>query len=108
MKAREYIMERLDRSIVVSDLAQYACVSERTLERSFRKETGLTPLQYITAHRLEAVRQAIITCSKTQAQDISTLAFGAGFNHMGRFSHRFRQQFGLLPSELRSLSRRPN
>ncbi|MGK7928385.1 MAG: helix-turn-helix domain-containing protein [Spirulina sp.] len=98
--AQDYIAANIDKSILISDLTQHANVSERTLQRLFRQELGLSPSQYILAQRLEAVRRKLTTVpSKTE--QITTIALDRGFRHLGRFSRDFRRHFGFLPSEIR-------
>ncbi len=99
-RARNYMLNHMDTHVSVHDISEVAGVSERTLQRLFRREFELGPLQYLKAQRLEAVRHALIQES-SNGVSISTLAFRHGFAHMGRFSMDFKLQFGSLPTELR-------
>ncbi len=102
LSTQEYISANFSQSIAISDLSQLAGVSTRTLERQYRSELGLSPLQYIRAYRMEVVRRALIK-KEFKNEQISDIALANGFNHLGRFSRDFRRHFGLLPSEIRQL-----
>jgi len=98
-KALEHIDANLGDNIRVVDLCQISGVSLSTLERGFRRELQMTPIAYIRARRLDAVRRALIQGDPNTP--IAQLAHDYGISHMGRFSADYRRQFGVLPSEHR-------
>ncbi len=98
----DYIAANFDQSIQISDLTQLASVSERSLQRLFRSELGVTPSQYIRAYRLETVRKRLVS-KESKLKQISNLALDCGFKQLSRFSQEFRKYFGILPSEIRKL-----
>jgi transcriptional regulator GlxA family with amidase domain len=63
---------------------------------SFRRVRGCSPRDFIIRRRLEAARQMLIA-SGHQAT-VTTVAMSLGFLELGRFSQRYRQQFGERPS----------
>jgi transcriptional regulator GlxA family with amidase domain len=63
-----------DRTMRLTDLAAEAGVSERTLTRVFTRATGLTPLRYQQALRLEAAQQLI-----SQGASVESAARQVGF-----------------------------
>jgi AraC family transcriptional regulator, positive regulator of tynA and feaB len=58
----------------------------------------------LQARRLEQCRRALADPLKTH-RSISTIAYSLGFTDMTHFGRRFRQAFGLLPSDYRKLQR---
>ncbi|NUA26457.1 helix-turn-helix domain-containing protein [Cupriavidus basilensis] len=72
-------------------------VSRRTLQYSFNEVTGLAPLEFVRALRMNGVRQAL---GGRQAQEpVGVVAARWGFNHLPRFAAQYRAFFGELPSE---------
>ena len=102
VRAKEYVHEHLTEPIHVTDLCKYCGVSLSTLERFFTRELGIGPNGYIRAARLHEARHALLN-AYGEDFTIAEIAMNCGFTHMGRFSRRYRSQFGRLPSEERSL-----
>lgn len=101
-RVRKFVSYNLDRSFRISDLAGSVHLSERSLERLIRLETGLTPSEYVRSHRLEVARKAL-RIAAPRKNLVTDVALDSGFCHLGRFSTHFRRHFGLLPSELARL-----
>lgn len=65
------------------------------LKRLFKKETGLTPLQYLTDKRLENAARALASiCGKGS---ISETAHLCGFDDPLYFSRLFKKKYGVSP-----------
>jgi AraC family transcriptional regulator, positive regulator of tynA and feaB len=60
----------------------------------------------LQARRLEQCRRALADPLKMH-RSISDIAYSLGFTDMTHFGRRFRQAFGLLPSDFRKLQRAP-
>jgi AraC family ethanolamine operon transcriptional activator len=99
IKTLEYIDENLSSQIRVADLCCAAGVSLSTLERVFQHELQMTPLAYIRARRLDAIRRTLVRGDSDTP--IAQLAHDHGISHLGRFAADYRRQFGVLPSEQR-------
>ena len=97
-RAREYIEAHLHESIRISDICEVSATSASKLERIFRRELHTSPCGYVLGRRLEAVRKELSDTSLPDKQ-IAHIAMDYGFNHLGRFSGAYREQFGELPSE---------
>lgn len=107
-RAREYIEGNLERTLLISEVAAYAGTSQRTLERGFAAELGVTPEQYVRAIRLHKVRQILLKPNVDEDRSVTSVANRCGFNHLGRFAKEYRRFFGELPSEtLAALSSEP-
>lgn len=102
-KARDYILGHPYESLTVLDLVQYLKVSRRTLQNCFLNTLGVTPLNYLKAMRLNAVRRELESeySPYTTVQDV---AMSWGFWHLSQFSVDYRNFFGIKPSQ--SLQRR--
>jgi AraC-like DNA-binding protein len=99
-RARAFIEDHLREPIRLVDVCDSANTSLSTLERLFKRELGFLPLAYIRARRLHAVRCALSN-KESAERTVAEIAISYGFNHLGRFSAAFHQQFGRFPSEAR-------
>ncbi|RDK07949.1 helix-turn-helix domain-containing protein [Cupriavidus lacunae] len=84
-------------------LCEQLGVSRRTLQYSFNEVTGLAPLDFVRAVRMNGVRQAL---RAGPVEPVGTVAARFGFYHLPRFAAQYRVFFGELPSQ--TLARRRN
>lgn len=56
-KAQDFIIENISRKNKLFELAETACMSERNFTRTFKKETGITVVNYINAIRKEMIEK---------------------------------------------------
>uniref|UniRef100_UPI003F49AD5A helix-turn-helix domain-containing protein n=1 Tax=Cupriavidus necator TaxID=106590 RepID=UPI003F49AD5A len=82
-------------------LCEQLGVSRRTLQYSFNEVTGLAPLDFVRAVRMNGVRQAL---RAGPVEPVGTVAARFGFHHLPRFAAQYRAFFGELPSQ--TLARR--
>lgn len=81
----------------IVDICKALSIPHRTLNYSFHKATGTSPMQYLRAVKLNAARREL-TKSYLPVTDI---AANYGFFHMGYFSQEYRRLFGETPSMTR-------
>ncbi len=91
------IEERLDEDLRVTELANIVGVSEQTLTRFFKKETGYTPFMYLTRRRIERAKTML-----KQDHAITDIALSVGYNNPAKFSAAFRRWVGMAPSSWRN------
>jgi AraC-like DNA-binding protein len=96
--AQAYLAEHCCGMVSLRDICDAAGVSPRTLQSSFLRHTGSTPMAYLQEMRLDRVRIAL------QFADPKTVTVGAvarewGFRHMGRFAGSYLQRFREYPGE---------
>jgi tetratricopeptide (TPR) repeat protein len=75
------------------------------LEAQFKLHLGTTPMGWVRKTRLARARQQLLA-SREEA-NVTDIALANGFTELGRFSARYRQAFGELPSQTLKTSRRP-
>src|SRR5512134_1956338 len=92
---RQHIHEPLDRET----LAGVAGFSIPHFHRVFRAHVGESAISYVRRLRLERAARKL----RMGAVDITEVALAAGYDSHAAFSKAFKQQFGLSPSEFRSL-----
>lgn len=96
--ATRFITRHLADPITVTDIARASYLSVRALQEGFRRELGLTPMEYLRNGRLDAIRRELARA------DDATLTVGEaasrwGITHLGRFAAAYRDRFGESPSE---------
>lgn len=93
-----YVRQRTaDPVLSVPALAHHFAMSESTLLRQLKRMTGLSPLQYVQAVRLEEARRLL---ESRQAHSVAQVAAAVGYADVRSFSRSFRARFGKLPSEV--------
>jgi len=101
LSARTIEAEALEReasSLSLGALAAQAQMDAYRFLRLFRRVVGMTPHQYVLHLRLCRAAQWLIT----RRDDISTIAYDAGFNDLSTFNHRFRRLVGVTPGAYRA------
>jgi AraC family transcriptional regulator len=94
---RDYIHDRLDEKISLSQLAHVSGQTIHTLLADFRSAFGTSPWQYIIAQRLR-LAQRLLTHTR---KDITTIAFEAGFSSHSHLTRAFTHHLGRTPSAFR-------
>lgn len=100
--AAEYLEANVARPVRMNDLAALTGVSLRALQLGFRAHRGCSPMQFLTQRRLMLARTRLLT---ETGSSVTRIALDCGFEHLGRFSARYRAQFGESPSATRARSR---
>jgi len=98
-KAVEIIHDEEGELIPIKQLCELVGVSERTLYNAFKTRFKASPNDYIKAIRLNKVKKELFA---NEGKNISTLAGKYHFWHMGQFAKDFKNQFGVLPSDVNS------
>lgn len=92
-----YIEQNMSEPIIISDLAQVACLSPTQFKKNFKKQLGITVLEYITSLRMKKA-QALLTHTDYPLQII---AEQVGYTSLSAFSRKFSQFFGLSPTKFK-------
>jgi AraC-like DNA-binding protein len=96
-RAVDYIEFNWNKPLLVEDIAAAVDVSARSLFRTFRKFTGLSPTQYIRSVRLKKAQALLLDGEQTT--NVGDVTAACGFHNSGQFARDYRQTFGELPSE---------
>lgn len=83
-------------NFTVAELAHQLSLSKSSLERKLKKETGLTPSQYIQEIRYNEARYLLETKA---VKSVKNLAYQVGIKSTRNFSKNFKTRFGRLPSD---------
>ena len=92
-KAADFIRDRLGEGLMLAETARHAGLSERHLQRLFRRSFGMTIQQFIIRSRIQA---AIYELSHSQ-RTIAEIALMFGFSDQSAVSVQFRSVAGVPP-----------
>jgi AraC-like DNA-binding protein len=92
-KAADYIRDRLGEGLMLSDIARHAGLSERQLQRLFRRAFGMTINQFIIRSRIQAAMHELAHSQRP----IAEIALMFGFSDQSAFTNQFRSIAGLPP-----------
>lgn len=94
-----FISEHIHHCIRTTELASLLGLSTSHFSRAFKQTTGMTPLMYVAAARVEAARQYMLD----SVHSLSHIALSHGFCDQSHFCRVFRRQTGLSPQTWRKL-----
>lgn len=92
--AMNYIHQNLCSDLTLDRLAQEANMSRAYFSTIFKKLNGVTPWEYITAHRIERA----ISLLERDTLTIMEIALQCGFNNTANFNHAFKRVTGKTPT----------
>ncbi|MFD3542089.1 GlxA family transcriptional regulator [Streptomyces sp. NPDC058662] len=90
---RAWALERLGEPLSLAELAAHARMSLRTFTRRFRDEVGMTPVQWLTAQRLELARHLL----ESTDLPVDLVAHRAGFGSGNSLRQHMRTSLGTSP-----------
>lgn len=96
-KATDYIRDRLGEGLMLSEIARHAGLSERQLQRLFRRAFGITIQQFVIRSRIQAAIYELTRSLRTVAE----IAVMFGFSDQSAFTNQFRSVTGLPPRSYR-------
>ncbi len=96
--AEDYLMQHLTRPVVRTELAVAAGASLRTVSRGFEEHHGVSPMAWLKARRLEAIRNELRVAVPGEVT-VTEVALRYGFESLGRFAAEYRRRFGENPSQ---------
>ncbi len=96
-RCHDYVTSADGSAASIVDICEMLNIPHRTLNYSFRKATGLSPVHYLRAIKLNAARRELLTSQLP----ITDIAANYGFFHMGYFAKEYKRLFGDTPSMTR-------
>jgi transcriptional regulator GlxA family with amidase domain len=96
-RAIAFIHENAHRDIGLSEIAAAINVTPRSVQYTFRRHLGTTPLEYLRRVRLDRAHRDLLAADPT-VDTVMAIAGRWRFSHAGRFSIAYREAFGNPPS----------
>lgn len=97
LKAVQYIRRNLSASLTIGEISENTFVSKSTLTKHFSRELSMSVNEYVTG----LVMSEAVALLSTTSLSINAVSERLGFNDQLYFSRRFKQKFGVCPSEYR-------
>ena len=88
-----YIKNHLAESLTIDKLSALACMSKATFFRVFKREFGLTPVEYIIRERLGEAKRLL----RHPLASVAEVCLRAGFNNVSYFQSLFKKYEGITP-----------
>lgn len=96
--------EHLDEFMSLKDMAKIAYISHFQFNRIFHQITGIPPVQFLYALRLNTAKQLLLKTNRS----VTDVCYEVGYNSLGTFTTRFTQLVGVSPRRLRRLADQVN
>lgn len=93
----DFMNSEFKRNPTLEEIANKSSLAPNYFHRIFKKNFGLTPLNYMLRLRLEIAIRLLTTTSKS----IKEIAYEAGYNNEYYFYRQFKKQYGYSPGKLK-------
>ncbi len=97
-RAEHYIEQHFSENITVKKLAELGNLSVSSFNRMFKKETNLTPFEYLIEVRIQKSKKLL----RRKEIPITEVAMRCGFGSSSHFSSSFSRILNITPSEYRN------
>jgi AraC-like DNA-binding protein len=95
----KYVQENIHQKISVDELCKKAYMSRPTFFRIFKREFGITPVEYIIKEKMKFAKDMLINSDDT----ITTVSYRCGFNNVNHFIKTFRYLEKSTPLQFKKL-----
>ena len=94
----DYINEHYAEPLTLKKISEAVFISEAHLSHCFKKDAGLSPMQYLMQRRIGEAQSKLIETS----QPIQDIGEELGFVSSAHFSKMFKKYVGITPKEYRA------
>lgn len=98
-KVFNYINTNLEQEIRIEQLATIACCSADHFTRTFKRITGMVPVDYINKKRIEKAQVLLLTTGLSQKE----ISDRTGFNSLQYYTLIFKKYTGISPARYRRM-----
>lgn len=100
---RLYIQEHIQEDLRIEDLARNALMSTYHFIRVFKKETDMTPHEYIVSSRIRIAKILLLESNLS----VNDICYESGFSSASIFCAAFKKYVGITPTAYRKKARDP-
>lgn len=97
-ETKEFMSKAMATRLTLGKIAWHVKLSEEHLARIFRKETGMTVMDYLRYLRIDAAKIYLLNSNDT----VEVLAHRLGFGSVNPFCRAFKESTGQTPTEYRT------
>lgn len=94
---REIILFNPQREWTVTELAKTVNVSPKHLQKLFKDEMRMSPIQFIKHLRLEKAREIL----ENGFLNVKQISYEVGITDQSYFNREFKKKYGLAPNQYR-------
>ncbi len=98
-EAKKFILSHIQDDICVNDIAEEVHLNAQYLMRLFKKEMGVSILEYITDERIKLAKEILLRTD----YPINQVADSVGYANYSYFTKIFRRAEGMSPRQYRQL-----
>ena len=95
----EFIRMNLKENISMKNLSEKACMSTTSFYRFFRRELGMSPIEFIIHEKLKCAKQLL----KNPKIQINEVCYLSGFEDSNYFIRLFKKHEGITPKQYQLL-----
>ena len=95
----EYIRKNITSNISLKDLSEKACMSTTSFYRYFKRELGMSPIEFILNEKIKQAKKLL----KNPGIQINEVCFMAGFDDCNYFIRLFKKYEGITPKQYQLL-----
>lgn len=95
----EYIKQNLKENISLKSLSEKACMSTTSFYRFFKRELGMSPIEYILNEKIKCAKNLL----KNPTLQINEVCYLAGFEDANYFIRLFKKYEGITPKQYQLL-----
>ena len=103
-RAQRWMEKSLAQGFSLAELARHLAVSERTLNRRFKRATGEAPLHYLQSLRVDVAKRLL----ENKGLNVDAVSARVGYSDLSTFRRLFRRETGLSPREYQCRFSRPS
>mgnify|MGYP003577207643 FL=1 len=95
----EYIKENLKENMSLKTLSEKACMSTTSFYRFFKRELGMSPIEYILNEKIKCAKNLL----RNPTLQINEVCYLAGFEDANYFIRLFKKHEGITPKQYQLL-----
>lgn len=103
LMAKHFITENLDQEISREDIARYVHLNPDYLSRIFKKELGISVIDYLIELRIEMAKKLL----RDTNMRVSDVAGQVGYSNFSHFSKLFKKKVGVNPNQYKRRASHP-